>query len=388
MNRRRPLGAFFGLISGLAAFVLGLGPAAAFETVAGHALMVDYDTGMALFEKDADAVMYPASMTKIMTAYLTFERLAEGSIELDTMFQVSEKAWRKGGSKMFVEVGDRVSVGDLLRGVIVQSGNDASIVLAEGIAGSEEAFGGMMTDKAIELGMGNSLFLNATGWPDDNHVTTARDLATLAAATIRDFPQYYPLFGETSFTYADIEQSNRNPVLFADIGADGLKTGHTEASGYGLTTSAVRDGRRLVLVINGLDSERARGLEAKRMLGWGFANFNNYQLLGAGEIVDEAQTWMGQDPSVPVALAEDLTVTMSRAARADMIVTMRYDGPIAAPVAAGDVIATLIIEAADMVPIERDLIAMRPVARLGFFARQIQRLREFVYGSLRSGGMG
>ncbi|MCZ6603756.1 MAG: D-alanyl-D-alanine carboxypeptidase, partial [Alphaproteobacteria bacterium] len=270
----------------------------AFETTAAQAILLDFDTGAVLIEKNASTPMFPASMTKIMTAYLTFERLREGSLAMTDTFRVSEKAWAKGGSKMFVDVGGDVSVADLLRGVIVQSGNDASIVLAEGIAGSEDAFGTLMTDKAFALGMTDSMFVNATGWPDDNHVTTARDLAILATAMIRDFPDYYALFGETEFSYNGIDQSNRNPLLFLDVGADGLKTGHTEASGYGLAASATRGDRRLVLVVNGLASERERSSESARLMGWGFANFNNYDLFAAGETVEEVAVWMGEADTV------------------------------------------------------------------------------------------
>ena len=369
----------------LAAVILapGLASAQEFETAARQAILVDFETGAVLFEKNAEAPMFPASMTKIMTAYLTFDRLREGSLDLGDTFRVSERAWRMGGSKMFVDVGGDVSVADLLRGVIVQSGNDASIVLAEGIAGSEDVFAALMTDRALGLGMTGTVFTNATGWPDNNHVTTAHDLATLAASMIRDFPEFYPLFAETGFTYNGISQDNRNPLLFLDVGADGLKTGHTEAAGYGLTASAVRDDRRLVLVINGLDSVRARSDEATRLLGWGFANFDNHQLFAAGEPVGDAEVWMGRDDAVALTLGEDLTVTLGRLARQDLTVSVRYVGPVAAPIAAGAELATLVVEAPGMEPVEQPLYAAASVERLGFFARQTRRLNNFVFGTLQ-----
>ena len=206
----------------------------AFETSARQTVVIDLQTGATLFDKDANTAMYPASMTKMMTAYLLFERLKNGGLTLEDTFPVSEKAWRKGGSKMFVKVGDRVQIEDLIRGIVVQSGNDATIVVAEGVAGSESAFAELMTRKASELGMTDTTFRNASGWPDPNHVTTARDLAILAISTIRNFPVFYKYYSEKSFSYAGIKQGNRNSLLYKGVGADGLKTGYTEASGYGL----------------------------------------------------------------------------------------------------------------------------------------------------------
>jgi len=355
-----------------------------FETAAEQAILIDFETGTVLLNKNADRQMYPASMTKIMTAYMAFERLREGSLTMADTFRVSEKAWRKGGSKMFVEIGSDVTVADLLRGVIVQSGNDASIVLAEGIAGSEESFANLMTDRAHELGMINTVFINSTGWPDENHVTTARDMARLAMATIHEYPQYYSLFAETNFEYNGIDQSNRNPLLFLDVGSDGLKTGHTEASGYGLTASAVRDDRRMVMVINGLSSERERSTESSRLIGWGFANFDNHNLLAAGEVVEEVNVWMGQSQSVPVTVGEDIKITLARTSRSDLTVRVQYSGPVPAPIEAGTEIATLVIDAPGLPTIERPLLAMQTVERLGFFGRQTRRIKEMVFGPLQA----
>ncbi len=356
-------------------------PAAALETRAREAILIDFDTGAVLFEKDADVPMPPASMSKIMTVFMVFEQLKDGRLSLEDKFHVSEKAWRKGGSKMFVEVGSEVTVEDLLRGVIVQSGNDACIVLAEGLAGSEEAFGMAMTERARELGMSNSTFVNATGWPDPDHLTTARDLAILARKLIAEFPEYYHYFAELEFTYGGIRQGNRNPLLYKSIGADGLKTGHTEEAGYGLTASAKQRERRLVLVINGMESVRARSEESARLMSWGFREFQNYALYKAGDQVDEAPVWLGDSETVPLTVAADLTVTLPRKARNGMEVTVLYDSPIPAPIAEGQEIARLRVSVPDSAPIEVPLQAAKAVERLGPFGRIIASVKFLVFGA-------
>ena len=350
------------------------------ETSAREAILIDASTGTVLFEKNADEPTYPSSMTKMMTMYLVFEALAEGHLALDDTLPVSEEAWRMGGSKMFVEVDTRVSVEDLIQGVVVQSGNDATIVLAEGLAGSEAAFAEKMTEKAHELGMTSSNYRNASGWPDPEHVTTVRDLATIAIRTIEDFPQYYPYYAETSFTYSDIEQSNRNPLLYANMGADGLKTGHTEDAGYGLTASAIRDGRRLVLVINGVESSDVRAREGERLLEWGFRETDAYDLLGAGETVTDAEVWLGDSSTVPLVLADDLKITMSRDGRRDMVATAVYQGPIPAPIVKGMPIATLVIEAPGMPTVEEPLLAGEDVGELSMFSRVGAAISYLVFG--------
>lgn len=339
------------------------------ETPAKQAILIDSTTGTVLFEKNAHERMFPASMSKLMTLYIVFEQLKSGSLSLDTTFRVSEKAWRMGGSKMFVEVNSRVSVDELLRGVIVQSGNDACIVLAEGIAGSEDGFAQMMNEQAAQLGLRNSHFVNATGWPHPDHVTTANDLAWLAHHIIRDFPQYYSLFAEKSYTYNGIKQGNRNPLLYTYSGADGLKTGHTEASGYGLTASAKRDGRRLVAVVNGLSDVNERAREAERVLDYGFREFANYQLFKAGDIVEDIDVWLGDEPTVPVIVDNDVTLTLARKAREGLKVTVRAPGPVPAPVSQGTEVAKLVIEAPNLPPIERPLLASTDVGKLSSLGR-------------------
>ncbi len=353
----------------------------ALETKAREALLMDMATGTVLLSKDADRPMPPASMSKIMTAYMVFERLKDGRLSLEDELPVSEKAWRMGGSKMFVEVGNKVKVEDLLRGVIVQSGNDACIVLAEGLAGSEEAFAEAMTAKAREIGLTNSHFANATGWPDPNHWMTAHDLATLARRLIQDFPEYYHYYSETEFVWNDIRQSNRNPLLFKSVGADGLKTGHTEEAGYGLTASALQGDRRLVMVLNGMSSQRERTEESARIMAWGFREFANYTLVEPGATVDEALVWLGEKAKVPLVVPEGLKVTLSRAARADMKVKVVYDSPIPAPIEAGQEIATLVVSAPDTTPIEVPLHAGEAVGQLGMFGRLTAALKFLIFGA-------
>ncbi len=355
-------------------------PAVALETSARQALLLDFDTGAELFAKNADEPMEPASMTKMMTIYLLFERLKNGSLSLDDTLPVSEKAWRKGGSKMFVEVGKRVRVEDLIRGIIVQSGNDASIVVAEGLAGSEEAFAAEMNRKARELGMTRTNFRNASGWPDPEHLTTARDLAILIQATIRNFPDFYHYYSEKSFTYNGIKQHNRNPLLYLDVGADGLKTGHTVSAGYGLAASAIRNGRRLVLVINGLPSERARRTESERLLDWGFREFNNYTLFKRGETVTEADVWLGDKTTVPLVIENGLTITLKRSARRGLRVKALFDEPIPAPISAGTRLGRVVITAPDHPSVEAPLLAGTDVGRLGFAGRLSAALQYLIWG--------
>ena len=363
---------------------LWLGPvpagAAGIDTSAREAFITDMETGAILLEKDADAPMHPASMSKIMTVYLTFERLKDGRLSLDDELLVSEKAWRMGGSKMFVKVGNKVRIEDLLQGVIVQSGNDACIVLAEGIAGTEEAFAELMTKKARELGLTTSTFANATGWPNPNHIMTARELAMLAKHVIRDFPEYYHYFSEKEFTWNGIRQSNRNPLLYLSAGADGLKTGHTEEAGYGLTASAVRNGRRVVMVLNGLPSQKARSEESARLMDWAFREFGNYALFKPGEVVEQGELWLGEKATVPLVIPDGLTVTLSRRARPDMKVTVSYDTVIPAPVKKGQEVARLTVSAPDTDPIEVPLVAGEDVARLGVFGRLTAALKYLIFG--------
>lgn len=361
--------------------LLAPGTASALDTAAKQAFMMDATTGAVLFEKNADELMPPSSMSKMMTVYMLFSKIKQGTVSLQDTFPVSEYAWRKGGSKMFVEVGDRVKVEDLIRGIIIQSGNDASIVVAEALYGSEEAFAREANQKALEMGMESTILRNATGWPDPEHMTTARDLAILALRTIKDFPDLYQYYNERSFTYAGIRQGNRNPLLYRNMGADGLKTGHTEAAGYGLTSTVERNGRRLILVVNGLESVKSRGAESERLLEWGFREYTNVNLFRGGEVVESAEVWLGDRKRIPLTIDDELIVTIPRNARKDMKVAVVYDGPVPAPISAGEHIADLVISAPGLDDRVIPLKAAESVNRLGFIGRILSAVKYIVWGA-------
>ena len=347
-----------------------------FETIAPAAILLDFPTGQVLFEKDADTPRPPASISKLMTAFMVFERLEAGTLSLDDTFPVSEKAWRMGGSKMFVEVGDRVRVEDLLRGIIIQSGNDACIVVAEGLSGTEEAFAAAMTRRGQEIGLTASHFTNASGWPDPDHEMSVRDLAELALQIIRRFPQHYHYYSERSFSYAGIEQASRNPLLQSGIeGVDGLKTGHTNEAGYGLVASAEREGRRLVLVVAGLETVGERRREAERLLEHGFRSFQSYRLFAAGEAIEQAPVWFGHQQTVPIVASEAVAMTLPQADRDSLTVRIVYSGPIQAPIVRGQPIGELIL-AADGVDERRvPLVAGEDVGAANLFGRMWTALR-------------
>ena len=376
-----------GLIGGAVLLAPVLGAARGIETAAREAIVMDFETGKVLLNKNGDELMPPASMSKLMTVYILFEHLRDGRLKLDDKLRVSENAWRKGGAKsggstMFLNPGSRVRVKDLIHGIIVQSGNDACIVVAEALSGTEKNFAIQMTAKARKLGMTNTTFKNATGWPDPNHRTTARDLAILALRTIRDFPDYYRRFyHDTTFTYNGIRQSNRNPLLYKNMGADGLKTGHTREAGYGLAASVKRDERRLIVVVNGLGSKNARSSESERLIEWGFREFENYALFTSGDVVESADVWLGETPSVPLVVQRDVIATLPRKARDKMKVVVTYDGPLKAPVAKGQKVADVMIASPETDPIVVPLVAGRDVPRLGFMGRVGAALSNIFWGS-------
>ncbi len=351
-------------------------------TVAKQAIIIDYDTGMTLLEKNPDEKMPTSSMSKTMTVYLVFQALKEGKLKLDDTLPVSEKAWRMEGSKMFIEVGKQIKVEDLIQGVIVQSGNDATVALAEGIAGTEEAFADRMNTKAESIGMSNSHFMNASGWPDPDHYSTARDLSTLAVHLIRDFPEDYKYYSEKEFTYNNIRQPNRNPLLYRNIGADGIKTGHTEGAGYGLMGSGARDGRRVVMVLNGLESEKVRAEESARLLDWALRSFENVKIFAAGETVEEAPVVMGKSATVPLVIQKDLNVTVPVSVKNDLKVEVAYKGPLQAPVKKGQQVGVLRVDSPRIGKIELPLIAGADVGRIGFFAGTIAKARLMLDGRL------
>ncbi len=348
----------------------GAPPAGAFDTVAKAAIVVDHRTGAVLLEKNADERIPPASMSKLMTAYMIFDRLREGSLRLDDEVLVSERSWKMGGSQMFLEVGDRVRVEDLIRGIIIQSGNDACVAMAEHLAGTEEAFAQAMTAKGREIGLTGSTFMNSTGLDAPGHLMTVRDLATLARRIVADFPGYYKYYGEREFVWRDIKQPNRNPLLQAGVeGVDGMKTGYTEQSGYGLVATAKRGERRLVAVMAGLGSVGERHQEGQKLLEHGFRDFQEYTLYGAGATVAEADVWFGARPKVALVPAEPVALTLSREARKGLVVKLRYDNPVPAPVGQGQAVGALEVTAPGRPTVTFPLTAGGPVERAGMLGR-------------------
>jgi len=355
-------------------------------TPAKHAILLDASTGSILFEKDADEPFPPASMSKLMTVYLAFDAIKQGTMRLDDEVVVSDEAWRNWnnrGSTMFLRARDVVTVADLLRGIIVLSGNDACVVLAEHMAGSQSVFAEWLNAKATELGLTGSHFVNANGWPADGHVMTARDLATLSMHLVNDFPDLYPMFAEREYLYKNFDRNkyNRNPLLGRFAGADGLKTGHTEEAGYGLAASAERDGRRLVLVVAGLNSMNERMRESSRLMQYGFRNFSHYPLFKAGETVDYAEVWLGEDKTVPMVVGEDVALTMSRLQRAQMKVSVEYTNPAPAPIAKGDQLGELVIEMPDRPVLRLPLLAGQAVEEVGGFGKIGAAFEYLIFGS-------
>jgi D-alanyl-D-alanine carboxypeptidase (penicillin-binding protein 5/6) len=351
------------------------------DTQAKHAFILEAETGAVLLDKGGEERIPPASMSKVMTAYLVFDYLKNGRAKLGDELPVSEAAWRTGGSKMFVPLGARVKIEDLVQGMVVQSGNDACVVLAEGLAGSQQAFIDQMNEKAKQIGLKDSHFANVDGLPNPDHWMTAHDLATLALRTIDDCPEYYRYYSEKEFKFNNINQGNRNPLLYKDIGADGLKTGHTEEAGYSLLASVKRGDRRIIVVLNGLPTMKARAQEAERLTEWAFREFNGYRLFSAGAKVDEAEVWLGEQAKVPLTVAKDFVVTLPRKSRKDMKVTLDYSQPVAAPVRKGQPLGKIVVTAPDMPPAEAPLLAAADVDRLGPFGRAAMVAGHLIWGN-------
>jgi serine-type D-Ala-D-Ala carboxypeptidase (penicillin-binding protein 5/6) len=363
-----------------------------FDTAAPVAYMVDLSSGAVLYAKDADRRMPPASMAKMMTVYVAFDMIQKGELKLDQMYEVRPKTWQKwhgpaAGSTMFLSSGEKVSVENLLKGIVTLSGNDACIVLAEGIAGTEEAFTQRMNAAAKKIGLTNSNFGTSNGWPDEGRTyTTARDLATLAKATIDEFPelyqQYYSLkefsWGKTASGGKPITQPNRDPLLGRVAGADGLKTGHTEEAGYGFTGSAEQNGRRLVMVVAGIDSFNGRITESVKFMEWGFKAWTTKPLFAKGKAVETADVQMGDSATVGLVAPRNLAVTLPAGAAANMTVKVAYDGPIKAPIKAGQHIADLIVTAPETGPQTMPLVAANDVGEAGFFGRLWAGLKSLV----------
>ena len=355
-------------------------------TIARFACMIDAQTGTVLLAKDADKPMAPSSMAKMMTMYIVFEDLAAGKLKPDTQFRVSERAYAitRGvhSSTMFLELGAEASVLDLIQGIIVDSGNDASVAIAEGMAGSEERFADRMNKTAHELGLKGSVFKNASGWPAEGQFVTAHDLAVIALRTVKDFPQLYHYYAQREFTYNGKTQPNRNLELKTVAGVDGLKTGHTEEGGYGQTTSAIRDGRRLVLVLNGLDSMADRARETARLIEWGFRESTNTTILRAGDTLAEAPVWLGVQDKVPLVIPTPVQITTTVGQSPQPRAVAKFDGPIAAPVVKGTKVGTALVTMPDGRTVEYPLEAGADVARLGVLGRLAASARHYLFGWL------
>jgi D-alanyl-D-alanine carboxypeptidase (penicillin-binding protein 5/6) len=379
------------LLAAVIAAGLGLdnvASAQSIDTAARQAIITDFDTGTVMMEKNADELMVPSSMSKLMTVFMVFEKLKSGAWKPDDALPVSETAWKRHykseGSMMFLPVNSTATVDELLKGVVIQSGNDACSVLAEAHSGSEEAFAEAMTRRARQIGLSRSTFRNASGWPEPDHMMTARDLSVLARHLIADFPDYYPLFSQMEFVFNGIRQGNRNPLLYGTPGADGLKTGHTQAAGFGLAASIKRGDRRIIMVLNGLGSMQQRADESRRLAEWAFREWDRYPLFRAGEVVvPDAPVWMGEARTITLAAKSDLAVTLPRRARADMKVSVVFNGPIPAPIKAGTEIGKVVVTAPGLSALEMPLVAVADVPRLGFGGRLAETIRSFFSGSQR-----
>lgn len=352
----------------------------AIESIAKTALVIDLSTNEILLEKNSTEKTYPSSMTKMMTALVAFEKIKDGSLSLDQEFLISKKAWKMGGSKMFIEVDKRVSVYDLLLGVVVQSGNDASIAIAEGISGSEEIFAIEMNNLGKKIGLTGSNFTNSSGWPDDNHYTTAEDLAKVAQYTIENHYELYQMYKISDFTYNGIKQDNRNPLLYTFEGADGFKTGYTEAAGYGLVGSAERGDRRLIVVLNGLESSKSRAQESLRLMDWGFNNFQLVDFYKKNEVIQEVDTWLGKEDKVDLVALEDISVSIPKAQLSSAKVTVLVEEPIATPIKVGDQIAKLQISFADK-QVDFPLYSGEDIDQKNFFSRIFSAIYYIILGS-------
>ena len=363
---------------------------AEFNVKARSAILQDFHSGKILYEKEADASIYPASMTKIMTAIIAFDLIKSGDLNLDDKFIVSERAWRlstAGYSSMFIMVGDEVSVENLLRGIIVASGNDACVALAEGIAGTEEEFAIMMTAKAKEIGMENTNFANSSGINDPNNYSTVRDVLIMSHYLIKEYPKYYEYFSEKEFTWDrtggdPITQGNRNPLLYKSLGADGIKTGYLAVEKYSLASSIDRNGRRLIAVGSGFNTKNARSRESTKILTYGLTNFDLVKITEAEKPISEVDVWLGKQPTVKVYTKENIYKTIKKARKKNLKISLNYDGPIEAPIFKDDKVAKLKIVYDEEIIGEYDLFAAQEVKKLNMFSRLLRSLNYLIWGDV------
>lgn len=369
----------------IAGIVFAAMEAKAIDTKARNMILVDYTTGAYMYTKDIYDPIPPASMSKLMTVYMIFDKLRDGSLSLDDTFKVSENAWRKGGassggSTMFLAIGDEVKVDELLKGIIIQSGNDACIVAAENIAGDEDSFVRMMNAKAKEIGLKNSNFANATGLPHPDHKMSVEDLAILARRIIEDFPQFYHIFSQKEFMYNHIRQGNRNPLLYTMPYADGLKTGHTDEAGYCLTASAKKGDRRIIGVMTGLESNKERSEEAEKMMSWAFREYDNYTLIKKGDKLADIPVWYGTDKTVPLVSSQDIIRTLKKSDYNQAKVKIAYDKPVKAPIEMGQQLGILKIEIPDHEIEEIPLYAGQTINKLGFASKIMANIKYLLSG--------
>lgn len=371
----------------LAVATLTIIPLAAFSALpkapsinASGYILVNAGTGNAMVEHNADEPLPPASLTKVMTDYIAAYEIEQDRLHLDDTLRVSQKAWKMGGSRMFLQVDSEVEVNDILKGIVVQSGNDAAVALAEHIAGDESAFADIMNEHAERIGMENSNFANATGWPDENQYTSPRDLAKLTRALIQDYPENYDIYKEKYFTYNGIRQPNRNLLLWQDKSVDGVKTGHTDEAGYSLISSAERDGMRLIAVVMGAKSEQARATESQKLLSYGFRNFESYVPYKKDDSVKDIDVWLGDKSSVSLGVAEDLSLTIPKGEQENLSVDLDVEKNLRAPIEKGEEVGLLTISLEDDVIAEVPLVAQSEVKKAGIFKRLWHHLLLFVMG--------
>tara|TARA_B000000565_G_C23752349_1_gene365120 strand:- start:10 stop:1143 length:1134 start_codon:yes stop_codon:yes gene_type:complete len=361
-------------------FIIKTSLVQAIETPAKQGILYDYETKTVLFEKNSDELMSPSSMSKIMTIYYLFKKIKDGEISIDDEFEVSKKAWKKGGSKMFVNLKSMVRVEDLIRGIIVQSGNDACIVVAEGISGSESIFADELNELANEIGLEGSNFTNSTGWPDKKHLMTVNDLLKLTVRTIEDFPDLYRYYSEKEFTYNNIKQLNRNPLLFRPIGSDGLKTGHTSLGGYGLVATVKNKDRRLILVLNGLKSSAQRSKESERLMKIGFNQFKSIKIAPKTKELGQIPIWSGKKKEVSFYTKDDISITVPNRDRKKINFKVRYQSPLIAPVAEDQYIADFLIKKNDQTIKSYKLYATNNVSESNFFSKMILNFKFLLFG--------
>lgn len=353
----------------------------AIDTKAEEAIVFDYSTNEILFEKNADNKTYPASMTKIMTIYVVFDRIINTDLSLDDKCTVSAKAYKMGGSRMFLEINSKVSIEDLLRGIIIQSGNDASIAIAECLSGTEEDFAALMNSYAKILNLTNTNFINSSGWPNENHFSTVRDIGILSNAIIKDFPALYEYFAEKEFVYNEIKQPNRNRLLNEVDGVDGIKTGFTKKSGWGISASSIRGKRRITVVINGTNSSRIRALESEKLINWAFRETSPKKILKKDQLIKEVDVWLGSKPTINLIIENDLVTTVSYEQIKTLKSSIEYEKPISAPIKKGDILGKLTIEISGKKNFEVPLVAENNVKIINPIFRIIAAIKYLIFGT-------